>query len=152
MIQGVDHVGMTVPDLGEAIAFLKAAFGFEELYRIGPFAAEDDWMTRHLGVDRAATIPQVATLSMGGGARLEVFAYNAPDQDRKVPRNSDIGAHHVAFYTDDLPAALSKAEAAGATILGPPTEMTDGPTKGETWVYVRAPWGGQFELVTRKTS
>ena len=150
MIRGVDHVGITVPDLDEAIAFFAAAFGCREVHRIGPFAAEDDWMTRHLGVDRAARIPSVATLALGDGARLELFAYEAPDQRRDMPRNSDVGAHHVAFHTDDLPAAMARAEAAGGTVMGPPTEMMSGPTAGETWVYVRAPWGGQFELITRR--
>lgn len=150
MIHGVDHVGLTVPDLDEAIAFLTAAFGCREVHRIGPFGADDDWMVRHLGVDRAARIPEVATLALGDGARLELFAYEVADQEPLGPRNSDVGGHHVAFYADDLPAAIARAEAAGGTVMGEPTTMTEGPTAGETWVYVRAPWGGQFELITRR--
>lgn len=150
MIRGVDHVGLTVPDLAEAVAFLEAAFDCSELYRIGPFEPEDDWMNRHLGVDRSARIPEIVVMSIGDGARLELFAYEALDQNKEIPRNSDIGAHHIAFYTDDMPNAIARVEAAGGTIMGEATSMTEGPTAGETWVYVLAPWGGQFELVTRE--
>ncbi len=141
-----------MPDLDEAVAFLAAAFDCQEIHRIGPFEASDDWMQRHLGVDRDARIPSVATLALGDGARLELFAYEATNQRMDVPRNSDVGAHHVAFYTDDLHAAIARAEAAGGTIMGEPTVMAAGPTTGETWVYVRAPWGGQFELITRQAT
>ena len=150
MIRGVDHVGLTVPDLEEAVDVptrcLRLRGGPSNWC---PFAAEDDWMTRRLGVRRDARIPQIAVLACGDGARLEVFEYDVPDQRREGPRNSDVGGHHVAFYADDLEAAVRRAEAAGGTIMDQPTVMAEGPSAGETWVYVRAPWGAQFELVTR---
>jgi catechol 2,3-dioxygenase-like lactoylglutathione lyase family enzyme len=34
----VDHVGMTVPDLNEAIRFFEDAIGAKLLWRVGPFA------------------------------------------------------------------------------------------------------------------
>ena len=138
-----------MPDLDAAVGFLRDAFGCVEAYRIGPFASDDDWMARHLGVAPEARIPAIAVLSCADGARLEVFQYEAPDQRREAPRNSDVGGHHVAFYTDDLPAALDQVRAAGGEVMGSPTVMTAGSSRGETWVYVRSPWGGQFELVTR---
>ena len=55
----------------------------------------------------------------------------------------------LPFYADDLEAAVRRAEAAGGTIMDQPTVMAEGPSAGETWVYVRAPCGAQFELVTR---
>lgn len=33
----VDHVGMTVPNLDEAIQFLEGALGAKLLWRVGPF-------------------------------------------------------------------------------------------------------------------
>ena len=79
MIRGVDHVGLTVPDLDEAIAFHAAAFDCREVHWIGSFEATDDWMIRYLGVDRRARIPSVAMLALGDGARLELFAYETTD-------------------------------------------------------------------------
>jgi catechol 2,3-dioxygenase-like lactoylglutathione lyase family enzyme len=34
----VDHFGMTVPDLNEAIRFFEDAIGAKLLWRVGPFA------------------------------------------------------------------------------------------------------------------
>ncbi|MEM9044787.1 MAG: hypothetical protein AAGC81_08815 [Pseudomonadota bacterium] len=42
MICGVDHLGLTAPDLEEAVAFLEAAFDCTALYHIGPVEVEDD--------------------------------------------------------------------------------------------------------------
>ncbi len=66
---------------------------------------------------RDVRIPQIAVLSCGDGARLEIFQYDVPDQRRDGPRNCDIGGHHVAFQTDDLQAAMRWAEAAGGIIM-----------------------------------
>jgi hypothetical protein len=32
--------------------------------------------------------------------------------------------------------------------MGEPTVRTSGPNAGQTWIYFRAPWGLQFELVS----
>lgn len=152
MIRGIDHIGLTVPDLEAAVHFLATAFGCREEYRIGPFSATDDWMSRRLGVPKDAVIPQVAVMSCGDGARLEVFQYDVEGQRQDGPNNSDVGGHHVAFYTDDMDAALRRVREADGIVLDAATEMMDGPSTGETWVYVRAPWGGQFELVHRSAS
>ena len=45
----VDHSGVTVPDPGEAVIFLVNALSPEQLYRAGPFEADDDRTTRRLG-------------------------------------------------------------------------------------------------------
>lgn len=149
-VRGVDHVGLTVPNLEEAIRFFADALGFSELYRIGPFEAADDWMARRLGVHPRTRIPQIAVLENGSGARLELFEYEAPDQADAIPRNSDIGGHHVAFYADDLPDAIARMQQHGAELMDAPTTMTEGPSAGETWVYLRSPWGLQLELVNRE--
>lgn len=132
MIRRVDHVGLTVPDLDAAVRFLRDAFGCVEAYRIGPFASDDDWMTQHLGVAPEARIPAIAVLSCGDGARLELFQYEAPDRRREAPRNSDVGGHHVAFYTDDMPAAIDRVRAAGGEVMGAPTVMVAGARPGST--------------------
>ena len=149
-VRGIDHTGITVPDLEAAVAFFTNALGCRELYRLGPFQADDDWMARRLGVDRAAVIPQIVILARGTGSRLELFHYVAPEQDQHIPRNSDMGGHHIAFYVDDMDRALEAVRSHGAEVLDIPTVMADGPSAGETWVYVRTPWGLQIELVHRR--
>lgn len=146
-LRRLDHLGFTVPDLEEATRFLIDVLGCEYLYSLGPFADAGDWMAEHLNVHPRATIPENRFFRLGGQAVFEVFAYTSPDQRRSVPRNSDIGGHHVALYVDDLDAAVAHLRAAGLRVLGEPT-ASRGPHEGQRWVYFLAPWGMQFELVS----
>lgn len=144
----VDHIGFTVPDLQEAGRFLIDVLGCEYMYTLGPFRDDaGDWMSEHLNVHPRAVMRELAFFRCGGQAIFEVFQYEAPDQDKAVPRNSDIGGHHVALYVDDLDAAVAYLKARGVTVLGEPT-ASKGPSEGQRWVYFLAPWGMQFELVS----
>lgn len=105
-------------------------------------------MADHLNVDAKATIPAMRLMRCGNGANLEIFQYTAPEQAMTPPRNSDIGGHHVAFYTTDMVGAVAYLDGKGIKVLGAPTTMTEGPSAGETWVYFLAPWGMQLELVS----
>jgi catechol 2,3-dioxygenase-like lactoylglutathione lyase family enzyme len=148
-LRGPDHFGFTVPDLGQAVAFFRDVIGCGEFYPLGPFSGGDStWMADHLNVDAKATIPEMRLMRCGNGANLEIFQYTAPEQDMTPPRNSDVGGHHVAFYVDDMAAAVAFLRDKGVTVLGDPTTMTEGPSAGETWVYFLAPWGMQLELVS----
>ncbi|HEX5401649.1 MAG TPA: VOC family protein [Pseudonocardiaceae bacterium] len=146
-VTGVDHIGFTVPDLAQAREFLVDVLGCEYMYTLGPFEHDDDWMSRHLGVDDRAVMRELHFFRCGGQAIFEVFQYEAPDQQTHQPRNSDIGGHHVALYVDDLDAAVAFLRERGVTMLGEPT-ASRGPSEGQRWVYFLAPWGMQFELVS----
>jgi catechol 2,3-dioxygenase-like lactoylglutathione lyase family enzyme len=148
-LRGPDHVGITVPDLEEAVTFFTEVIGCEAYYPLGPFAdPSGTWMQDHLNFHPRAEIPAMRLVRCASGANLEVFQYAAPDQATTPPRNSDIGGHHVAFYVDDMEAAVAHLAANDVEVLGAPTTMTDGPSAGETWVYFLAPWGLQLELVS----
>jgi catechol 2,3-dioxygenase-like lactoylglutathione lyase family enzyme len=147
-LRGGDHVGITVPDLETATRFFVDILGAEQFYDLGPFASDDDWMTTHIGVDRTARVEKLRFLRLGFGLNIELFEYTAPVQRREPPLNSDIGGHHLALYVDDLSAALDYLRAAGVEIMGEPTQRTSGPSAGQTWIYFRAPWGLQMELVS----
>jgi catechol 2,3-dioxygenase-like lactoylglutathione lyase family enzyme len=43
----------------------------------------------------------------GHGSNFEIFEYEAPDQRREMPKMSDWGGVHLAFYVDDMEAALA---------------------------------------------
>ena len=104
-------------------------------------------MGKHLNVDPGARMERQNFFNCGGRAAFEVFEYSAPDQDLDLPRNSDIGGHHVCLYVDDLDGAVAYLRRQGVTVLGEPTVST-GATEGQRWVYFLAPWGMQFELVS----
>lgn len=146
-LSGVDHIGFTVPDLEQAHAFLVGTLGCEYMYRLGPFRADDDWMSVHLNVDPRTVMHELRFYRCGGQAIFEVFEYSASEQRTDLPRNSDIGGHHVALYVDDLDRAVDYLRGAGVSVLGEPTSST-GASMGQRWIYFLSPWGMQFELVS----
>jgi catechol 2,3-dioxygenase-like lactoylglutathione lyase family enzyme len=147
-MRGGDHLGITVPKLDEAVKFFVDVIGCEAFYKLGPFKADNDWMQVHLNVNPRAEIPQIRTVRCGHGLNLEIFEYNSPDQNKALPKNSDVGGHHLAFYVDDMGKAVEHLRAHGVKMLGEPTVMKEGPSAGETWMYFLAPWGMQLELVS----
>src|SRR3954468_25093983 len=128
----VDHIGITVPDLAEASRFLIDVLGCEYMYTLGPYVHDDDWMTEHLDVHPRAVMRQLHFFRCGGQAIFEVFQYEAPDQEPRQPRNSDVGGHHVALYVEDLDAAGRHLRDRGVTVLGEPT-TSSGPSEGQRW-------------------
>lgn len=146
-LRGLDHIGFTVPDLDAASGWLVDVLGCEFMYSLGPFSSGDDWMSKHLGVDPRAVMRELRFFRCGGQAVFEVFQYEAPSQRVTVPRNSDVGGHHVALYVEDLDAAVGHLRSRGVAVLGDPTR-SQGPSEGQRWTYFLAPWGMQFELVS----
>lgn len=143
----VDHVGLTVPDLDQAHEFFVDLLGCEYLYELGPFAREGAWMTGQLGVAPDTVMRRLRFYRLGGQAIFEVFEYDAQDQQAVPPRNSDVGGHHVALYVDDLDLAVAHLRARGVEVMGEPV-ASSGPSEGQRWIYFRAPWGLQLELVS----
>lgn len=148
-LRRLDHVGLTVPDLEQAHRFLVDVLGCDYLYSLGPFAHPDDgddWMTTHLAVHPRAVMVENRWFRLGE-QYFEVFHYTSPDQQVVQPRNSDVGGHHVALYVDDLDAAVEHLRAHHVEVLAGPT-ASRGPAEGNRWIYFRAPWGLQMELVS----
>ena len=151
-LRRLDHVGFTVPDLDAAHTWLVDVLGCEYLYSLGPFRDEEgDWMTRHLNIHPRAQMVENRWFRLGDQAVFEVFHYESPDQDldpeSSMPRNSDVGGHHVALYVDDLDAAVEHLKSHDVRVLEGPT-ASRGPAEGNRWIYFLSPWGMQFELVS----
>jgi len=147
-LRGMEHVGFTVPNLDQAVKFFVQVLGCEPFYELGPFADENDWMQVHLNVHPRTVMRRLKFLRCGYGSNFEIFEYEAPDQKPYPPLNSDVGGHHLAFYVDDMEAAVAYLRDQGVRILGEPTVRTTGPSAGQTWVYFLTPWGMQLELVS----
>lgn len=147
-LAGIEHIGITVPDIEAATAFFVEVIGCERFYDLGPFRSDDGWIERHLGVPDGTVMRRLRFLRCGNGPNIELFEYAAPEQATRPPRNSDVGGHHLAFYVRDMAAALAHLARHGVEVMGTPTQRTEGPSAGQTWVYFRAPWGLQMELVS----
>jgi len=133
---GIDHVGISVPDLKQAEAFLSSTFGCEAVTHIGPFPM----------APRADSVT-LAMVRCGSGANIELFEYKRSTGSTAMPKSEDIGASHIAFYTDDVAAGVAYLKSKGITVLGEPVTMGEGDTAGETWVHFLSPWGSEMELV-----
>jgi catechol 2,3-dioxygenase-like lactoylglutathione lyase family enzyme len=145
----LEHVGITVPNLDEAVRFFETVLGWKQIVSAGPFSDPDgDWMQSSFAVHRSSSL-NLALLDTGSGAYLEVFEFSAPDQRVEHPRISDIGGPHLGVEVSDLPAAIEKVAAAeGVTMLaGPNTAQT---AHGEVaLIYFLTPWGLPMELIRR---
>jgi catechol 2,3-dioxygenase-like lactoylglutathione lyase family enzyme len=147
-LRGLDHVGFTVPNLTEAVAFFVEVMGCEPFYELGPFRSDDNWMADHMNVHPRTVMRRLRFLRCGHGSNFEVFEYQSPDQNTVLPKNSDVGASHLGFYVDDISTAADYLRKHGVRILGEPTVRASGPNAGVTWVYFLTPWGMQCELVS----
>lgn len=149
----VDHVSRTVRDLQAAIAFYTEVFGASVLFQIGPIDAADlppgpdgrDWMEAHVGVPGARL--SLAMLQLAPNLKVQLIQYDKPDDRRqRMPRNCDLGGHHVALLVEDVEAAAAWLAGRGCKVLET-IAMDNGPLAGKKNVYVQDPWGHQFELV-----
>ncbi|TVO57199.1 VOC family protein [Denitromonas halophila] len=148
-MRGVEHFGFTVPNAQQAVDFFVGVMGCKAFFTIGPFGPfKDNWMKENLNVNPRAVISVAHLVRCGNGTNFEIFEYTSPDQKAQPPRNSDVGGHHIAFYVDDLKAAMANMQGKGVKFLGEPHLFTEGPLKGLTWIYFMSPWGMQLELVT----
>ncbi len=134
-IFGMEHIGFTVPGINEAC---ERILGAQTLYTAAKdFRHDDDCMQEHLHVHPRAVIKEFRHLRSGNGTNLEVFKYEAPDQNTTPSKNSDIGGHHLAFYVENMDAAIAYLRENGVEVLGEPTACTERPNLGLTWCYFR---------------
>jgi len=146
---GIDHIGITVPDVVTATTWLDRNLGGLNPLTFGPFSdPTGDLMQQLVDVDPRAVIDQIRMVRLGDGPSVELFQYEAPDQDRTFRRNSDIGGHHIALYVDSIDAAVRHLQdEVGTKRLGP-FAVTDGPAAGQSINYFGTPFGTDIELIS----
>ncbi len=148
-IRGVNHIGLTVPDMNEAVGFLTDVLGCQKATSFGPFRDDQGtFMQDLLDVDPRAVIEEITLMRCGFGSNIELFHYTAPDQKTVTARNSDIGGHHIAFYVDDINAAAEYLKSKGVRTLMGPLPVNEGPAAGQAILYFFAPWGLQMEAIS----
>jgi catechol 2,3-dioxygenase-like lactoylglutathione lyase family enzyme len=146
---GMDHVGITVPDIDEAIAWFEDVMGCVAPLTFGPFSdPTGTFMQDLLDVDPRAVIHQITMVRCGRSANIELFEYSAPDQRTTFPQNSDWAGHHIAFYVTDIDAAVAYMASKGAQKFLGPLPVTDGPAAGQSINYFRTPFGTYVELIS----
>ena len=142
-IQRMEHVGIVVDDLADAVAFF-AQLGLE-LQDETP--VEGDWVDRIVGLEGVRA--QIAMLQTPDGhGRIELAKFHAPPTDggyqQRAPANT-AGIRHVAFAVEDIDAVLARLLAHGAELLGELGRYKD----SYRLCYVRGPAGIIVELAER---
>lgn len=141
----LDHTGLVVPDLDEAVEFFQVAFGAEVVFRMYRFDDPTGGATRRLGAQHGTSF---ALAMLGwGDRRLELLQWWPPwNEDSHGPEA--VGASHVAVEVPDLWTALeSLRHIPGVRVVGDPVTFTEGPTPGLTNAFVSSPWGCLIELM-----
>lgn len=148
--RGIQHIGVTVPDLDAATQFfvdgLGAKVAYDGLTSQEP-PREGAEVEHQLGLPEGAAIHRQRMIVIGEGPGLEVFEISGPQ--REAAGLADIGLNHIAFYCDDIEGSLARLVAAGGTALSKVhgnSRHEDSPGNGS--VYVKAPWGMLIELQT----
>lgn len=151
-IRGLDHIGLTVPNIEEAGEFLMSAFGAEFLFDtlnrdMPPF--EGAAVERLANGPKGFRISRICMYKLGTGPTFELFEYDNVDGRRPALRGCDIGWQHIALYADDIDAALERAVAAGAEKLSDPWDLISAESGlGNKFCFIKTPWGALIELVT----
>jgi methylmalonyl-CoA/ethylmalonyl-CoA epimerase len=97
----LDHIGIAVSDLGQALAFYRDALGLE-------IEAPEEVASQRV---RAHFIPV-------GESALELLEPTAPDSPiAKFMEKRGPGIHHLTLRVDDIRAALDRLKARGVRLI-----------------------------------
>jgi catechol 2,3-dioxygenase-like lactoylglutathione lyase family enzyme len=150
-VHGIQHIGLTVPNMDQAIRFFEEVFGAVTVLETGGLNVDDTYMARKLGVPGDRRIVNIKVLRCGRGGNLELFEYAGEDAGEPLKRNSQPGGFHIAFEVDDARQSADRLREIGVAVLEGPNYVDEGPLKGLTWVYLQAPWGQFLELVSMES-
>lgn len=147
-VNGMHHIGITVPDIEDGIAFFKAVFGAIEVFRTGAFDVDENFMKNKLGALAQSRIRDLVFLRCGEGTSVELFEYEGEDKKTPPLRSSEVGGMHLCFEVDDVFASAERLRAQGVEMLEGPNRVEDGPLAGFDWIYLRTPWGQMLEIAS----
>lgn len=147
--RGINHVGLTVPNLQQATEFLQKAldarFVYDGLTNNDPPRKGTD-TERQLGLKEGSMIIKQRLLRIGNGPNLELFEIVSKEQEQPV-RLDDIGWNHISLYVDDINSVVERVRAAGGRFLSEiHGNSRHEDTEGNASVYFKTPWGSLIEL------
>jgi catechol 2,3-dioxygenase-like lactoylglutathione lyase family enzyme len=149
-VQGVHHIGISVPDIARAREFYIGLLGGVE--EVAPMTwADNPFIDSVIGLKDSAARQFMCRL---GNTHLEIFEYSQP---RSAPQEPDKGVHHFgythfALQVNDILDVHAKLLAAGIRVHAPPsmagiTVAPDGSKQGYASTYCRDWFGNVFEIM-----
>ena len=149
-VQGIHHVGISVPDIAKAREFYIDILGGVE--EVAPMVwCDNPFIDAVIGLKDSAANQFICRL---GNTHVEVFEYHQP---RSAPQDPDRGVNvfgytHIALQVDDLALCHERIVAAGLRVHSPPDLSTitihaDGSKTGYAATYCRDFFGNVFEIM-----
>jgi len=126
------HIGISVANLDESIAWYRDMLGFEEVIRMDQGVTEDKMSIGHI---------------RRGNCYIELFQVEGskPLPEYRRDPNADFGVQglkHFALQVSDVQAAVKELKAKGVEIAFGPVD-----TPGICFVFIRDNSGNAFELI-----
>jgi len=133
----IDVITLAVDDLERALAFYRDGLGLESPGVIGT----------EFGGDETTPAGAAAMFELQGGLVLALYPRAELAKDASVPlgppATGEFSIGHAVATKADVDAVLARADAAGATVTGPPYERPWGIYSG----YFRDPDGHLWEIL-----
>jgi catechol 2,3-dioxygenase-like lactoylglutathione lyase family enzyme len=141
-IQRLEHVGIIVDDLAEAIEFFSA-LGLEPR---GEGSVEGEWAGRIIGLENVKTDLAMLRTADGHG-EIELVKFHSPpyEGDNPPAPSNAPGIRHLAFLVDDIDATVAGLRARGTELIGEVLDYED----IYRLCYVRGPAGIIVELAQK---
>jgi catechol 2,3-dioxygenase-like lactoylglutathione lyase family enzyme len=142
-VNGLHHTCYTVADLDRSLAFYRDLLGCEVL---AEQEKEGGYLAAIVGYPDAHV--RMAHLRAPGAEHvIELFEYLAPQGQGADVQPRNVGASHLCFLVDDLPAYYEWLRAHGVdTFVSPPVEVDTGVNRGGYALYLTDPDGITVEL------
>lgn len=148
--RGIEHIGITVPDIDAAERFLQSAFDAQTLYSL---VREDEpsmggpSISSQNGLADGTAMKALRMLRLGNGPNVELFELTGYRQHASAIVN-DVGLTHFGLYCDDLEASVERFKKAGGTMLHGPNDLVrqEGGDGNRFW-FGRCPWGTLIEFI-----
>lgn len=102
MIKQIDHLGIAVNKIEDALPYYEKILGL-----------------KCEGVEEVPSQKVKTAFFTIGGVHLELLEPTSPDSPiaKFLEKNPRGGIHHIAFFTEDLPAELERVKGEGATLI-----------------------------------
>jgi catechol 2,3-dioxygenase-like lactoylglutathione lyase family enzyme len=141
-VSGLHHTCYTVSDLDRSVAFYRDLLGCEVL---AEQEKEGGYLAAIVGYPDAHV--RMAHLRVPGAEHvIELFEYLAPAGTRADVEPRNVGASHLCFLVEDLPALYEQLREKVDSFVSPPVEVDTGVNKGGYALYLRDPDGISVEL------
>ena len=142
-VSGLHHTCYTVSDLDRSLAFYRDVLGCEVL---AEQEKERGYLAAIVGYPDAHV--RMAHLRAPGSDHvIELFEYLTPRGERADVEPRNVGASHLCFLVDDLPALYEELRGRGVeSFVSPPVEVDTGINRGGYALYLTDPDGIAVEL------